>query len=69
MDQTEKLADRIKQTLPKVPSVTLRFWGEWFGRPYDNCHTLARVFPPSRDREGSRYSREERISCEDLPIK
>jgi hypothetical protein len=19
---------------------SLRFWGEWFGRPYDNCHTL-----------------------------
>ena len=27
---------------PDIKSGTLRFWGEWFGRPYDNIHTVAR---------------------------
>jgi hypothetical protein len=40
MDQTEQLAARIQRTIPKVPKGSLRFWGEWFGRPYDNWHTL-----------------------------
>jgi hypothetical protein len=26
--------------LGKVKAGTLRFWGYWFGRPYDNYHTL-----------------------------
>ena len=24
-------------------SGTLRFWGDWFGRPMDNVHTVAKV--------------------------
>lgn len=26
--------------LPNVKVGTLRFWGEWFGRPYDNWHQI-----------------------------
>jgi hypothetical protein len=40
MDHTERIADRIQRAIPKIPSGSLRFWGEWFGRPYDNRHTL-----------------------------
>jgi hypothetical protein len=40
MDETKEIATRIQRAIPKVPSGTLRFWGEWFGRPYDNIHTL-----------------------------
>ena len=40
MDQTEQLADRIQRAITKVPVGSLRFWGERFGRPYDNWHTL-----------------------------
>lgn len=42
MEQTTKLADRIRQAIPRVPSASLRFWGEWFGRPYQNLHKLMR---------------------------
>src|SRR5580704_161436 len=42
MSETEKFADRIRQALPNVKSGTLRFWGEWFGKPYDNWHQLVR---------------------------
>jgi hypothetical protein len=27
---------------PAVKSGSLRFWGEWFGRPYDNVHRVVR---------------------------
>jgi hypothetical protein len=42
MNELEKLAERIQRKLPKIKSGTLRFWGEWFGRPYDNWHQLVR---------------------------
>lgn len=42
MNETQKIADRIRQALPNVKSGTLRFWGEWFGKPYDNWHQLVR---------------------------
>lgn len=40
MTEAEHIADRIRQTLPRLKSGTLRFWGEWFGKPYDNYHTV-----------------------------
>ena len=30
----------ILRLLPSVKSGTLRIWGDWFGRPYDNCHRV-----------------------------
>jgi hypothetical protein len=40
MDHTKQIADRMQRAIPKVPSGSLRFWGEWLGRPYDSWHTL-----------------------------
>jgi hypothetical protein len=40
MSEAERMADLIKQRLPEIEPGTLRFWGEWFGRPYDNKHKL-----------------------------
>jgi hypothetical protein len=42
MNEVEQLADRIRRVLPDVKKGTLRFWGIWFGRPHDNCHTLVK---------------------------
>ena len=36
----EQLAVEISTKLPSVMSGTLRFWGVWFGRPYDNRHVV-----------------------------
>jgi hypothetical protein len=40
MSEAEDIAALIKEGLPRIGGGTLRFWGEWFGRPYDNCHRL-----------------------------
>jgi len=42
MSETKQIADRIREAIPTVKRGTLRFWGEWFGRPYDNIHTLTK---------------------------
>lgn len=35
-----KIAAHIQRLLPNVHSGTLQFWGVWFGRPHDNCHSV-----------------------------
>ena len=35
-----KLVDTVNAELSSLESGTLRIWGNWFGRPYDNCHTI-----------------------------
>lgn len=40
MSIAKNYATRISQQLPLVKSGTLRIWGEWFGRPYDNIHRI-----------------------------
>lgn len=42
ISEVEMLAKRIQQQLPSVKTGSLRFWGEWLGRPYDNQHRLLR---------------------------
>src|SRR3981081_4554117 len=42
VNETEEIADRIHKAIPHVKKGSLRFWGEWFGRPHDNIHTLVR---------------------------
>jgi len=39
-DTAEKFADEINNILPNIKSGTLRFFGVWFGRPYDNLHHI-----------------------------
>ena len=40
MNEAQQAADQIRAAIPRVKSGTLRFWGHWFGRPYDNYHRL-----------------------------
>jgi len=40
MHETETMADRIREALPQLMRGSLRFWGAWFGRPYDNLHAV-----------------------------
>lgn len=40
MTEAEKIAERIRSALPVLKTGALRFWGEWFGRPYDNIHQV-----------------------------
>ena len=38
----QEIAKSINASLPTLKAGTLRFWGEWFGRPYDNMHQVVR---------------------------
>ena len=40
MADAEQIANRIRKALPNIKCGTLRFWGSWFGRPYDNQHRI-----------------------------
>ena len=40
MTDAELFAQRLSQNLVKTKMGSLRFWGQWFGRPYDNIHRL-----------------------------
>jgi hypothetical protein len=40
MTYAESLAKRLSEQLPHVKVGSLRIWGDWFGRPYDNWHTV-----------------------------
>jgi hypothetical protein len=40
MTDAEQIAYRIRRGLPHIKRGTLRFWGNWFGRPYDNYHEI-----------------------------
>jgi hypothetical protein len=40
MTIAEEYAERIAAQLGLLKSGTLRIWGEWFGRPYDNIHRI-----------------------------
>jgi hypothetical protein len=39
----EKYADEINKLLPNIKVGTLRFFGVWFGRPYDNWHQAVKA--------------------------
>jgi hypothetical protein len=40
MEEANEIVLRINNLLPRVKKGTLRFFGEWFGRPYDNVHSI-----------------------------
>jgi hypothetical protein len=40
MTDAARIARLIQQELPTLKSGTLRFWGQWFGRPMDNIHEV-----------------------------
>lgn len=39
-DAVKKFAEDINNLLPNIKYGTLRFFGVWFGRPYDNIHKI-----------------------------
>ena len=39
-ESIEQMARSLQDALPRVKSGSLRIWGEWFGKPYDNHHVL-----------------------------
>jgi hypothetical protein len=40
MAEGQEIAERINKHLTAIKRGTLRFWGHWFGRPYDNWHQV-----------------------------
>ena len=40
ISEARQIAKRVNSLLPNVKAGTLRIWGEWFGRPYDNYHRI-----------------------------
>jgi hypothetical protein len=42
-ESTAEMASRIQQALPHVAQGSLRFFGEWFGAPWDNFHLVVEV--------------------------
>lgn len=37
-----EIAASINASLPRLKAGSLKFWGQWFGRPYDNLHRITR---------------------------
>ncbi len=42
LSDAQAICDRLTALLPRVKTGTLRFWGQWFGRPMDNIHQIVR---------------------------
>jgi hypothetical protein len=40
MTEAQQMVAHINSCLPNVKAGALCFWGEWFGRPYDNIHQI-----------------------------
>jgi hypothetical protein len=40
MAEIDRIAALIRGQLPNVKSGSLRIWGQWFGRPYDNLLSI-----------------------------
>jgi len=40
MTEAQSIATEINRTVSKIKAGSLRFFGEWFGRPYDNGHQV-----------------------------
>jgi len=58
--EAEGIADRIQELLPAVKRGTLRFWGQWFGRPSDNVHSVVGC-AAAGDRLEVRFDQKERL--------
>ena len=40
MTEAEKICIEIQQAMPEIVPGGLRFWGAWYGRPYDLLHRI-----------------------------
>lgn len=43
MNDDKTTIEIMKNNINSLKTGTLRFWGEWFGRPMDNCHKISKV--------------------------
>lgn len=43
MNDDKIIIDLMKKNISGLKKGTLRFWGEWFGRPMDNYHIIVNV--------------------------
>src|SRR5882724_662530 len=43
MSQAQEIAERIQRRLGGLKAGTLKIFGDWFGRPHDNVHTIVSV--------------------------
>jgi hypothetical protein len=42
-DSIENHVLEINKLIPNIKAGSLRFFGVWFGKPYDNCHKLVKA--------------------------
>jgi hypothetical protein len=42
-DSVEYLANKINAIVPNIKAGSLRFFGVWFGKPYDNYHRIIKA--------------------------
>jgi hypothetical protein len=40
MTEAQQMAEYVNGRLPDIKAGALCFWGEWFGRPFDNIHQI-----------------------------
>jgi len=62
MSDPEQMVELINQKLSDIEPGTLRFWGEWFGRPYDNSHQLIGCDAPKIDLLRMHFNESELLS-------
>jgi hypothetical protein len=43
MSRVQEIAEEIHPDIDRLKSGTLRIFGEWFGKPHDNVHTVVSV--------------------------
>lgn len=43
MNDDKNTIELMKKNISRLKNGTLRFWGEWFGRPMDNYHIIVNV--------------------------
>ena len=41
--KSKNICNEIAKQLPKIKRGSLRIFGVWFGRPYDNVHTIVEI--------------------------
>lgn len=49
MTEIEALIARCKSGKPDIKTGSLRFFGDWFGRPGDNFHSIAKIDYQAQD--------------------
>jgi hypothetical protein len=57
-----EIVAEINDALPNIKSGSLRFWGQWFGRPYDNWHRIVSCKTLDENALILTFSEEERLT-------